>query len=866
MILPVIHGIAQAPSGGNLTPEELERQKQRVKDLVNYLEGTLNFLGDPKSVVKEKEVIINESFLKIFKDDKVQVEDDLDESREVPIHKDVQAYLKDIEFFFRTVRFKFHISEITFNTNEDNLNYFRVTFNRDLEGVTINGDTVSNRKVRFMEINLDEVTSDLRIASIYTTKLNVMEEKRLWWNSLTQAWRTYFGSQVIVYDSIRLSDVYYVVDSLILVAREAGPELQDTSSYYDLELPPERRFPVNAGKLDSLHVDNRELFNKISGVLKQTRVDVSGNPDIRSLAPLSELSDLVDLDCSNTLIISLSSLRNLNHLEALDVSNTPIDDLSPLTYSTSIRSLDCSFTLVNDLSVIEGLYNMERLACAGIRISDPGFASSMTGMRDLDLSETDIHDLAPLRQMVLLEDLDISGTGVRDLEAVTSFKGLKYLDAEGTSVSSVKPLSVLQSLEVLRISYTAVDDISPLESLPHLKRIYWDSNGEFVMDKKKKREQAIAYMNAHPGSLVIFESEELLSSWSELEEPWKELARNAVSLSENPTKEELHALLQLEEVRIDSSRVTTLGPVARLYNLKRLSIPGLQVNDLSPVGQAIELEYLDISNTPARSIEFAASLKKLQELNLEGTQVEDLSPLFDLTGLKLVYADRSQVKDSDVRLLRDRVPGCNVIYRTEALSAWWTALPDAWKSYFVSGFSLHSPPTREQLHQLYYLPELTVGNSPDIATLAPLAQLAHLEVIRLNEVGTGDLGHISGLTGLKELHCTRMPVSDLTPVSSLTGLEVLNIENTPVEDLKPLAPLAKLREIYLSGTQVKSLKPLSDLRRLEIVELNNTQVKSISNLGSLPALQSVSCFNTRISSRSIEKFKEEKPRCKVVYY
>jgi len=850
----------------NLTPEELERHKERVVDLVNYLEGTLNFLGDPKSVVKEKEIVINDSYLKIFKDDKVQVEDDLDESREVPLHKDVQAYLKDIEFFFRTVKFKFHISDITFNTNENNLNYFKVTLNRDLEGITVNGDSVANRKVRFMEVNLDIASTDLRIASIYTTRLNVQEERRIWWNGLSQAWRNYFGSRVKVYDSLLLSEVYYIADSLILISKEVPTADQDTSSFFDINLPPERQFVVNPQHLDSLYVSTKEIFNKISGVLKETRIDVSGNQEIKSLSPVAELSDLAELNCSNTLIISLAPLRNLNHLQVLDVSNTPVDDLYALQYSTSLQSLNCSYTLVQDLSPVSGLYNLDKMACAGLRIYSPDFAAELTNLRNLNLSETGIHELTGINNLTRLEEIDISGTGIHDLSVLSSFTKLKYLNAEGTSINDIGPLSSLSELEVIKISYTAVADINGLKGLPSLKRIYWDSNNEFAVDKKKKRDQAIAYMNSHPGSLVIFESEDLLNSWSDLEEPWKILARNAVNLSEEPTKEELHALLQLEEIRIDSTPVTTLAPVARLYNLKKLSVPGLQVDDYSPIGEAIELEYLDLSNTKARSLDFAKTLNHLTELHIEGTGIDDLSPLENLAELKYVYADGSGIDDADVIKLRKENPGCIILYKTDALTRWWSSLTGPWKSYFISGYTLHSPPSKEQLHQLFFLDKLEVTENREISTLEPVSQLVNLEVIKLDELNTGDLHYLSGLSRLRELHCTRMPVNDLSPLSSMGTLEVLNLENTPVEDLKSLGTLTNLRQIVISGTQVKSLKPLTGLVKLESIELNNTQVKSISNLEDLPALKSLSCFNTRISSKSIDKFKEEKPGCKVVYY
>ena len=324
--------------------------------------------------------------------------------------------------------------------------------------------------------------------------------------------------------------------------------------------------------------------------------------------------------------------------------------------------------------------------------------------------------------------------------------------------------------------------------------------------------------------------------------------------------------MHFEEILIESTPVTTLNPVALLYNLKKLSVPGLQVSDFSPVGQAIELEVLDISNTPVESLEFATTLNHLTELNIEGTQVTDLSLLQDLSDLKYVYADGSGIDDQDVNTLMDKNPGCVVIYKSGELINWWTSLPDPWKSLFISGYSLHSPPTKEQLHQLFYLDRFEIDKNRDITTMEPLRQLVHLEVLKLNELNTGDLQYISGLSNLKELHCTRMPINTLSPISSLLNLEVLNLEDTPIEDMKALSSLINLRQLIISGTQIKSLKPAADLQGLESIEINNTQVKSISQLESLPSLKSLSCFNTRISSKSIEKFQKEKPECKVVYY
>lgn len=858
--------LAQQSGSPNLSTEEIDRYKKQVEELVNYFEGTINFLGNPEAVTKEKEIVINDSYLKIFKDDKVQVEDDLDENREVPLHKDVQAYLKDIEFFFRSVTFDLIISDIAFYSGDNNLHFFRVTINRDLSGVTVNGDTVNNRKVRFMEINLDLAQNDLRIASIYTTKLNKNEEIRNWWNNLTPAWRDYFGARLTVYDTIPLSDVVYYSDTLVLYSVSDPAGRQDTSDYFQLEIPPERKTMDPGMDLDTLYTETRTILSKLKGLLKQEQLDLSGNQEIRTLEPLAELSDLIRLNCSNTLVSNLFPLRNLNRLEVLDISNTPVTDISPLQYSTSLKELNCSYTLLDDLSHLFGLYNLEKLECSGLRIFDVGFAAEMVQLRELTLSETRISALDTISGLKTLEELDVSGTGLKSLNVVSGFKNLRTLNADNTSITNVEPLKGLDKLEILKISRTAVTSLAPLNGLPKLSRIYWDGNGELSTNKDHKRKEAIQFMENNPGSLVIFASEELLSGWANLEEPWKNLARQVASLSDKPTREELHALLQVEEITIDSLPVTTLTPVASLYNLKKLSLRGTKVDDFSPVGEALELEYLDISDTDLQSIEFTRSLKNLKELRMEGTPVDDLSPLVELDELILVYADGSEISEKDVLFVREQNPDCFIVFKTADLTTWWRGLPSPWKNYFTANYKINTTPTKEQVHQLFYLEKLEVKDDRDIASLEPVTAMTNLKKIVFINLNAGNLSSLSTLEDLEELTCTGMPVNDLYPLSNLKNLEFLDLENTSVSELDALEKLPHLRHINVSGTQIKDLKPLSGQRYLESVEINNTPVKKVKHISGLPSLTSVSCYNTRISSRNIEKFKEENPDCKVVYY
>jgi len=853
--------VAQQQKPQTLSNEEIDTYKEQVSTLLNFLQGTFNFLGDPESVAKEKETIINESYLKIFLNDKVQIEDDLDEKRDVPLHKDVQAYLKDIEFFFKKVQFEFIPVDISHYLNDEGEHYFKVTFNRDLKGVTVSSDTIDSRKVRYMEVNLDIAKNDLRIASIYTTKLNEKEELRNWWNNLNSDWREVFGGNIVINDSIRLADIVHLEDSLVMISQRSKTDILDSLYDYRIDLPEERRSgyyqPVS---FDTVKLNTQTIFNKLFGIKKLETIDISGIQDIRSLSPLSELSDLKAVYCQNTLISNLSPIRNLNKLESLEISETPVLSLDPLHYSVSIQKLFFSYTLVNDLSPISGLTDLREIECSGNRINNLEHLEGLENLVLLDCNGTQVHNLSPLAALAKLEQLDISWTTVEDLSPLSGLTKLKYLNIENTSVTSLDPLQNCKALEIVRISTTDIQTLEPLEGLDNLKKIYCDNT-------QITNEEAIAFMRNNPDCLIIFESEELLKGWNELEEPWKQIARENAELGNDPSQEELHSLLKIEELDISGNKeITTLSPVRRLYNLTGLNASNTDVNDFEPVGDAIELEYLNLSNTSLDNLEFAENLAKLRYLHIDNTSVSSLKPLENSSNLNIIYADHTNLNENKVFDFHSKNPQCLIIFKTAELESWWHGMSKEWKEVFSGQFKLDSPPTKEQLHRIFFLDSLRIEDNKKIKDLQPITQLKGLNKLYLSGTQIVDLSPMASLGNLTSFTIKQSPVTNLQSISVLNQLELINFENTPVEDLDPLEGMQKLKSLNFSGTQVKNLKSISHLRNLEKIAFNNTSVRSIKHIFELPNLSEVQCYNTRINPKNIQKLKDAKPDCEVIFY
>ena len=275
---------------------------------------------------------------------------------------------------------------------------------------------------------------------------------------------------------------------------------------------------------------------------------------------------------------------------------------------------------------------------------------------------------------------------------------------------------------------------------------------------------------------------------------------------------------------------------------------------------------LNVSGTSINNLNVLKSLEKIEVLKIENTSVKSLVPLEGKNSLKFIYADGSGIGNEEAFNLVAKTPGCTIIFKSEIMRLWWDDLPEAWKDYFSGSFKLNSPPSTEQLHGILLLESLEISDQYEIVSLSPLSMLLGLKTLKLTNLQISDISVLFYLSNLNHLECTRMPLFDLSPLSGLTNLTDLNIKNTIVSDLKPISSLDQMKSLIISGTHIKTLKPLSNFINLEQIELNNTPVKAIKPLLPLSQLNSVECYNTKISLKNIERFKLEKPDCKVVYY
>lgn len=841
-------GLTFGAQAQKLSKEETARYENEIKSMLSYLEETLNFLGDSTATAMEKEIIYTESWSKIFIDDKVQIEDDLDANRKTPINKDVQAYLKDIDFFFKQANFKFEVQSIASSVRDDGSVFFKATLSRQLKANTINDEAIDNIKKRFVEINLDKQKSSLKIASIYTTKINEKEALRNWWNGLSMNWKNRLGQGLNLYDSIPLSSVGLISSADFMASY---PIINPITGETELK-----------DKFFKAEADMNELDRNLKLVTQKQSIDISGIREIITVEPLSELSDLTYLNISETSVDDITTLRNANKLKVLNANSTFIEDISALKYCITLEELEIGNTNVSDLSVLASLRNLKKLNASNTMVTRLTQLNNCPVLTSINLGGSKITNILSLRELTQLTNVDISNTLVRDLSPIETLKDLQSLNISGSAINNLQALSQLENLRELYCSNTTINDLTPLKNHRRLLKIYCDRT-------KIGNAEASEFTKDNPFTLVIYDTEALRNWWSELPIYWKAVLSKQININTEPTTEQLHEIINLQELELaNNTYIQSLTPVSRFTNLKKLGIANTEITNLFAIQSLANLEFLDLQNTHINTLVPLQDMKNLKQLNISNTPITDLTPLSNDNSIEVIYADNTSITESEVIALKENQRQVIVIYHTDRLEDWWDNLDDTWKAIFENHVNLQHPeaPNDLELQKIADLREINIDTEYPISNLMPLTDFTWIESLTINNQNVRDLQPLANKTYLRELNLQNTPISSLKPIENNTRLELLNIENTQINDLGPLSKMNELITLNASGTPLKSLKPLSGLQKLENLYVNNTNVKSLSPIENISTLKQLKVYNTKVRSRDIEKLQQKRLDLNIMYY
>ncbi|MFY0606597.1 MAG: leucine-rich repeat domain-containing protein [Cyclobacteriaceae bacterium] len=767
----------------NLQSQDLEqdsiRANQEVLGIVNFYKYLLNTVGSSESVTRDKEVIINESYKKIFLNENVQIEDDLTNDRRVITNKDVSAYLRDVDFFFENIEFSFEDIKITSELLEDTGSYYLVSFESVINGTTLDGDKHESRTPRFMEINIDEAKADLKIASIYTTKISREEELKAWYENLPQEWLDIFSDKLNTEDSLSLTDF------------------------------------LSISKIDSL--------------------DLGDNQHIQSLAPLEMLRDLEYLDISSTRISDLTPIRTCVKLKSLIARETLVDDIDVLQYFKSLQVLDISESEVMNIGVLSKMTSLTDLNLAGIKATTFYALVGIEDLRRLNLSRTVFSQTDILVTLDKLVHLDLSNTGIETLSGLDNLEQLEVLDCSETYIKSLTELTDLGSLREISFIRTQISSLDPLNNISALRRVNADFSGV-------SEEVAGDFMSKNKGVVVITNSEKVMEWWSALSEEYRRIFSRKMNIQSEPTKVDLIKLLNIDSLELSGLRLLEGTPLTKFKKLKYLDVSKNLFVNITFTKEMEELQTFIGTNLPTDNFAPLAQNRKLERITINGSLVKSIGALQRLADLTYLNISDTEVTEDQVFQFLDSNPETIIIYRSEELHDWWGNLTPTWKQVFniseVNDFTLHKL-AQERVVRIEDVPVTTLIPLKAFINLNEVfvsnTQVNHLKDLRVHEqlqkitCKNGpllNLEEISRHSDLQYLDISNTAVDDLRMLSELVKIEVLDASGTSIKNVKGLENLRKLKSLNISNTRVWQLDRLYDIRTLKSVTCYNTRLRS----------------------------------------
>ena len=812
-----------------------EHYEDDLKFMIQSFETILNLLGDANESRQDKDQIINQSYLKFFESDKVQIEDDLDPNRELPINKNVQSYLQDVVFFYKNIQFTFEIKDISKGLNDKDQVFYKVSMEERLEGLNLYEEAVKEVNVRYVELNLDEKAQEFKIVSVYTTKLSEKEDLATWWNQLDTTWRYYFSPFVYINDSTNVSALLNV---------NPGIAIDDT---------------LILNEKDTLYFNTPTLYKSLKSVLAWEELIIQESDSIRNLSPISKFNKLKSIDFSHCAIDDVSPLRSLLSLEEIKANNSLINSLSDLQFLSSLVSLSIDNTAIYDLAVSASWVKLEELSMASSQLIDLSFLSRLTSLKTLNLESNKTANFEIISQLPELVSLNLSSTSFSDIKLVNPLKNLHSLYLDESSIASLSGISDSLNLEIISLDNTKINDLSPLIGIRSLKMIYCDNS-------LVELENVQSFIAEQPGVLIIYETQSLQDWWQNLDENLKAFILSRIdSISEPPETETLHQIIFTESANLSGQEsINSLEGFQQLINLKTLDISGTMVSDLSPLSGVSQLVELTISNTPIDDVSPLAYNTKLQNLVMEKTAITNLDSLVGLQNLALVKADDSGITQ-EAALAFMQKNNALLLYQSPHLIQWWETLPDEWVHFFSKKMDFNKNPSSMELQELVNIDSLEIS-SLDVISLEPLIEFKLLTSLKMEHLEVKDLSPLLSLSNLKALSINNGVVNDVLTVGKLTKLTYLDLSTTSISSLDFMIGLSELSTLNISGTAVETVKPLQSFTNLVYLDLSNTRIKKINYLNNITSLKQLKLTNTNVNQKKIDSFKKLRPEVDVLIY
>ena len=217
--------------------------------------------------------------------------------------------------------------------------------------------------------------------------------------------------------------------------------------------------------LQKLTLKGTQLNNNGFGMIPTQalkELDVSANPNLTDTVVLSFKEahpgmNIIHDEYKTT--VDLGSKSFQRNEPKVDASNAGVSDISPLSQFTNLQELNLSGNTIGNFQHLKPLTGLTALELQGTGLSDASILVNMTKLTKLNLAENNLRNIYALAQMPELTEVDLSGNvKLSDINPLSYCKKLETLHLENCPVTNYSVLYGLTGLKNLYLEGTGITD------------------------------------------------------------------------------------------------------------------------------------------------------------------------------------------------------------------------------------------------------------------------------------------------------------------------------------------------------------------------------------------------------------------------
>lgn len=429
----------------------------------------------------------------------------------------------------------------------------------------------------------------------------------------------------------------------IVMPREIGSYSQDLERFTALQSLDLCSLSLTTGDLNAFpELTELRTCNSPDELAKivpyPEKITTLGSYSASSLVGINVFTNLENLflHCDDDLSV-ISSLSALKHLKILTIEQgDSIMDFGVLQSLSNLEELSIESETLRDASFLESMTSLKKLSFTDSILLDIDAVSSLTSLTEVCLEDNyEITDYSALSNLTELETLSLELNTHRSMPSVDNWDNLTSLSIDGAD--SIGFLSSLPELRALSISGTSCSDYTVLSSLPNLESLkLYNIYGNIPNLDTLSNITTLKSLDI--SSLEVYGNVESIFGLPSLETLKISDCSFGLDFETMPENSSLKVLYMDRMHLRENIYVESSGMVMNVYYDK------VNLDDkINFLNKFPNLEELYVQSNKLTGVEFTEDLPNLKKLDITDNYVTDLRPLGKLQHLETVWCGENSI-------------------------------------------------------------------------------------------------------------------------------------------------------------------------------------------------------------------------------